>query len=450
MAASLLVPATAFAATTPIGLPPVVGSTCHPHAGAACPMAVLPIPLITGDHVVAAHQAGLPTTSQCEATLGIACYDAAQLRKAYDLAPLYQRGITGAGRTIVIVDLYGSPTLVQDLRVFDKAENLPPADITVRHFDGSPTFDPTDPNQVSWAEETTLDVETAHTYAPGAHIEVVVPGEDTFDQTFQALQSVFTSGPADVVTMSFGADESDFYDPTDGYAYLQSLRYAFTYAASHNITLVSSTGDWGAGTVQGDGTLSTAPAITWPASDPDVVSVGGTSLKLNNAGVRTAPDTVWNDSFGASGGGLSVVFARPAYQDTVSSVVGDHRGVPDISMSSDPNGGEEVYWSIAPAVTGWTVVAGTSEASPTIAGVTALADQGAGHRLGNLNVPLYASAHQGGYSSRTGLVQVTKGDNSWNGVSGYPAGLGYNLATGIGTLNVADFVTALTRCGPRG
>ena len=387
------------------------------------------------------------STSQCEAQLGIACYTGTQLRRAYDLGPLYQRGINGAGQTIVIVDFIGSPTLQHDLDVYSKAMGIPSTTVTVDHYDGSPAFDPTDPGMVGWAQETTLDVETAHEYAPGAKIVVVLPNPNGFAPMPAAVKAVIDKSPASVLSFSFGAPESDFYDAQTGYAALDQLRYAFQDAAVRRITLVASTGDWGAATMEDDGSLSTGPAVCWPATDPDVVAVGGTSLRLNDAGVRLSPDTVWNDSYGASGGGLSSAFARPGYQNGVSSVTGAHRGIPDISTSADPDGGEEVYWSFAPATAGWAIIGGTSEAAPTVSAITALADQAAGHRLGDIDDALYELQRHGGYSRATGLEQVTEGSNTWGGVIGYDATSGYNLATGLGTLNAAELVPALAWFG---
>lgn len=443
-ASCLLIPSAAFAAAQAPSTPGTYSSsTCQSAAGSACPGFQ---PLVAG-HVLDEHESSVLSTSQCEAQLGIACYTGTQLRKAYDLGPLYQRGITGAGQTIVIVDFFGSPTLQHDLNVFSKAMGIPSTTVTVDHYDGSPAFDPTDPGVVGWEEETTLDVETVHEYAPKAKIEVVLPNPDGYAPMPAAVKATIDKSPASVVSFSFGAPESDFYDPQTGYAALNQLRYAFQDAAARHITLVASTGDWGAATVEDDGSLSTSPATCWPATDPDVVAVGGTSLHLNDQGARLSPDTVWNDSYGASGGGLSSAFSRPAYQDTVSSVTGDRRGVPDISTSADVNGGEEVYWSFDPATAGWAIIGGTSEAAPTVSAITALGDQAAGYRLGNIDNALYLLQRFGGYNPVTGLVKVTEGNNSWGGVAGYDATSGYSLATGLGTLNASELVTALSWVG---
>ena len=121
---------------------------------------------------------------------------------------------------------------------------------------------------------------------------------------------------------------------------------------------------------------------SWPSSDPLVTSVGGSQLYLDNNGQRLQPDSVWNDGYGAGGGGVSAVFSRPLFQAGVTKVVGSHRGTPDISMSAAVNGAAWVYWSFAgTGGAGWELVGGTSEATPIFSGIVALADQQAGRPL---------------------------------------------------------------------
>jgi len=132
--------------------------------------------------------------------------------------------------------------------------------------------------------------------------------------------------------------------------------------------------------------------------------MGGTQLRLNAAGQRTAPDQVWNDTYNtalqevffgnagpnplATGGGKSAIFLRPWYQNGVANVVGYQRGVPDISMSAACSGLVDTYQSFGGEPAGWYVDCGTSEATPLFAGIVALADQVAGHPLGLINPAL--------------------------------------------------------------
>src|SRR3954447_19446831 len=112
-----------------------------------------------------------PTTQQCLDHSSIRCYSPAQLARAYDLEPLWREGWTGAGRTIAIVDSFGSPTIREDLHAFDAAFGYPDPKLTIVQPAGRvPRFDPANSDHVGWAGETTLDVEWAHAMAPGADI----------------------------------------------------------------------------------------------------------------------------------------------------------------------------------------------------------------------------------------------------------------------------------------
>jgi len=135
-----------------------------------------PTPAISG-HVFA-DLLTPPTTATCEARFHIACYQPFQMRKAYDLAPLFASGIDGRGRTIVIVDSFGSPTIQDDLRTFDQVFGLPdPPSLQVMQPAGAVPPFPQDPfgiaDRLGWAGETTLDVEWAHVVAPAANIVLV-------------------------------------------------------------------------------------------------------------------------------------------------------------------------------------------------------------------------------------------------------------------------------------
>lgn len=451
--AGLLIAAAAAPATAATRTPGDPGSggtsTCHPAAGINCPMTPTPTLAIT-DHVAAAHLATVPTDSQCEAEYGLACYTGKQLLTAYDLAPLFKRGITGAGQTIMLVDGFDDPNLQTVLDTYDQAMGLPNTTVTVKKFGHVPTFDPSNAQMEGWAGETELDVEIAHLYAPGAKIVVAAAGVDSsgnvnFPQLMAAVKGAVAAG-GDVISMSWGDFEPNF--PKTGSNSLAHLRGVFEYAADHRVTLVAATGDTGAAGIDDTtGNLTTVPELSWPSSDPDVTAAGGTELNLNAAGSRLSPDVVWNDQalgYGAGGGGHSVVFPRPAYQNTVASVAGAYRATPDISMNAAVNGGALIYWSSATGYPGWAIVGGTSESSPSVAAVTALADQAAGHPLGNINDALYALQHYVGYNRFSGLVQVTLGNNGFGSVPGYSAGPGYNLAAGLGTINVAEFVPALS------
>jgi subtilase family serine protease len=414
-----------------------------------------------------------PTTADCEASYQVACYEPMQIQQAYNLPVLYAKGVTGKGATIVIVDSFGSPTIQDDLNTFDQTFGLPapPSFKIIQPVGPIPPYNSAS-IRISWAGETTLDVEYAHAIAPGANIVLVetpvaeTEGVTGFPQIVKAEQYVIDHHIGDVISQSFSATEQTFTSK----AAVDALRGAYLDAYQHHITVLAAAGDSGAANVGLDGqTYYTFPTTTWPPSDPLVTSVGGTQLHLDANGNRTSPDTVWNDTYSqsaqefingnsgpnplAGGGGKSVLFSRPSYQNLVRNVVGDSRGVPDISMSAACNGSVDVYESFGGQAAGWYPTCGTSEATPLFAGIVALADQVAHHSLGLINPALYqmAALHL------PGLVDVTSGnntvtftqDNKTYTVHGYSAGPGYDLASGLGTVNAADFVPELASLAGR-
>ena len=411
-----------------------------------------------------------PTTAECEATFSIACYEPGQIQQAYELPTLYGEGVNGSGTTIVIVDSFGSPTIRNDLNVFDHTFGLPapPSFQIIQPAGAVPPYDPTNSDMVGWAGETTLDVEYAHTVAPGANILLVeTPVSETegvtgFPQIVTAEEYVLQHYHVDVISQSFSATEQTF----PSVASVEALRGAYIDAYLHHVTVLSAAGDSGAANVELDGeTYYTYPTTAWPPSDPLVTGIGGTQLHLDAKGNHTSPDTVWNDTYSvptndfifgdagpnplAGGGGTSILFSRPFYQDGVADVVGSSRGVPDISMSAACNGAVDTYQSFAGEPAGWYPACGTSEATPLFAGIVALAAQVAGHPLGLINPALYlmSALHL------PGIVDVTSGNNTVSffqdgaeyTVQGFTAQQGYSLAAGVGTVNGALFVPELAR-----
>jgi subtilase family serine protease len=409
-----------------------------------------------------------PTTAQCEVDFGIACYGPIQLEKAYNMNPLYRAGLTGRGKTIVIVDSFGSPTIKQDLNTFDAAYGLPgPPSFNVITPDGP--VNQNDPDAPGWGVETSLDVEYSHAIAPGANLLLVetpvaeTEGTTGLPEIVAAENFVINHHLGDVITQSFGATEETFPNARS----ILGLRSAFENAAAHGVSVLASSGDAGPTdeTAAPDGEdFYPFRVNSWPSSDPLVTSVGGTHLQLDANGNRLAPDSAWNDlpvncsAPCAGGGGPSAVFSRPFYQDRVASVTGRMRATPDISMSAAVDGGANVFWSFPGAgAPGWSPIGGTSEASPLFSGVVAIADQASGHDLGLLNRALYD--HGDGFGS--GVVDVTRGNTTvtfqnpdgdpfpgTHTVPGFSAVRGYDEATGLGTADGTALVAALA--GRRG
>jgi subtilase family serine protease len=408
-----------------------------------------------------------PSTAYCESHYKIACYTAPQVERAYSLPALYAKGITGKGETIVIVDSFGSPTVRHDLAVFDRAFGLPPPP-SLKIIQPAGPVKPyrTYSNREGWAGEADLDVEYAHAIAPGANILMVETptseneGSTGFPAIVRAETYVIDHHLGGVISQSFSATEQSFATPER----LLALRGAYQDAAKSGVTVLAASGDSGAADVEYNGsTYFLHPVTSWPDSDPLVTGIGGTQLHLNAAGDQVAPSTVWNDTYDkttmrfwtgsgaaspfAGGGGKSVIFTRPWYQNGVASVVGTSRGVPDISMSAACNGAVDMYQSFRGQPAGWYPTCGTSEATPEFAGVVALADQVAGHPIGLINPYLYELSHLGA----PGIVDVVTGDNTvsfkqdgkWYRVNGFDALPGYDLASGVGTVDAAYFVPEL-------
>jgi subtilase family serine protease len=410
-----------------------------------------------------------PTEAQCVASFTVPCYDPAQIQTAYDEGPLFANKIDGKGETIVIVDAFGTPTIESDLATFDAQFGLPaPPRFTIIQAAGQvPQWDPSNAAMLNWGGETTLDVEWSHSIAPDANILLVeTPVAETegvagFPQIVKAENYVINHNLGDVISQSFAATEETF-PSTEA---LLSLRSAYINANAHDVTVLAGAGDAGATDWSNTAAtlLYTHPVVAWPSTDPLVTAVGGTQLSLNSAGQRTAPDRAWNDSYNeslnevffgnpgpnalAGGGGKSAIFARPSYQNGVASVTGNQRGVPDIAMSAACSGLVDTYQSFPGVTAGWYVTCGTSEATPLMAGIVALADQVAHHRLGLINPALYTLKAE----HAPGLVPVTIGNNTvsftQNGkeytVQGFSASSQYNLVTGVGTVNAALFVPEL-------
>jgi len=456
------------AAVTGAGAVAVAGRAARP-AGTSFPLGSVVTIRPAAAHVLAGALAAPPTTAFCERQYRIACYQPAQLQRAYNLPRLYRRGITGRGQTIIIVDSFGSPTIQRDLRRFDHATGLPaPPSLKIIQPAGPvPAYQPTSDRE-GWAGETNLDVEYAHAIAPGASILLVETptseneGTTGFPQIVAAEEYVINHHLGGVISQSFSATEQTF----PSRASLLALRGAYTDAARQGVTVLAASGDSGAADVKYDEvTYYLHRVTTWPDSDPLVTAVGGTQLHLDARGGNVTPATVWNDTFNpaaneyvtggagpsplAGGGGKSAVFARPRFQNGVRAIVGGRRGVPDISMSAACNGAVDEYQSFAGQPAGWYPTCGTSEATPEFAGIVALAGQVAGHPLGVINAYLYRMLAR----HAPGLVDVVSGSNTvsflqggrQHTVPGFRARPGYDLASGVGTVNALRFVPELAR-----
>lgn len=399
------------------------------------------------------------TPSQCQARYGAPCYDAALLRHIYGTDAL--PGTSGQGVTIALILPFANPVLRHDLGVFARQAGLPVPDLHVINIGDPAIASPADPEQASAQEEGELDAEMILAMAPRVRLDYVQTQQDiaatpaSFAGATAVLDQLTRLEPkVDAVSFSFGWFEQNYVEAAGGNqaaaaAMIRAQAAAIDTAVRHGITVVSADGDTGSAGPNLAGTgVYPAPTVAFMAADPAVTAVSGTQITADDTGTRTAPDTVWsgNGSGGATGGGLSSIFGRPAYQDPYASITGDHRGVGDVAMDASGQSRVWIYTSryqlLPGQAPGWVRIAGTSVAAPLFTGIVALADQEAGHRLGAINPRLYAMAAD---PAVNGIQPVTSGCNSDYGIPGYcAADSHWSLPDGIGTVGAATrFVPAL-------
>ncbi len=320
-------------------------------------------------------------------------YTPAQIRAAYGFDQVMFGSVKGdgAGQTIAIVDAYNDPNILSDLAKFDQQFGLaaPPSFKVVNQTGGTKLPQ----NDRGWASEIALDVEWAHAIAPGANILLVEASSAYSSDLDAALDYARKATGVVVVSNSWGGSE---------YRQESSEDVHFTTPAGHaGVTFTVAAGDDGAG-------------AEYPSSSPDVLSVGGTSLRLTSTGAYSS-ESVWAHG----GGGASRYEGTPSYQNGLSLT---SRGTPDVSYNANPNTGVAVYDSYGSG--GWAEFGGTSAGAPQWAALIAIADQGRAlatkGSLSNAQAALYSL-------SRSDFHDVASGSN------GISAKSGYDLASGLGS-----------------
>ncbi len=396
-----------------------------------------------------------PTDASCRVQFGFPCYSPQEIQAAYGLKPLLEAGYNGAGQTIVIIVSFGSPTIEQDLRIFDTGYGLPdPPSFKVLAPLGTVPFNPNDSAQVTWAKETSLDVEWAHAMAPGASIVLLTSpvdqnqGVQGLPEFLQLERYALDHHLGKIMSQSWGTAENTLFDPA-GQKVLSDFGRLYLRAALENVTVVAAAGDTGSANVDVSGNYYPFPTVLFPASSPLVTAVGGTSLYADTHG-NYQSETVWNDSSGASGGGVSQQFSEPLYQyllpAAMQKTLNHHRGIPDVAYNADLSTPILGYFGFYPDPTnnGYYTLAGTSEGAPQWAAIVADANQLAGRPLGFLNPRLYLLGTSSRYLQF--FHDITAGNNAFvNGVPGYNSTTGWDLTTGWGTPNLTGLVSELAK-----
>ncbi len=379
------------------------------------------------------------------------CYAPQQIRNAYNIQPLLNAGITGKGHTVVLIDFATSTSLANDVHLYDQLYGLKDPKINVISPFAPPSINP------SYYVETALDIETVHSIAPDATIDLVLANidfafqpQDFLSGALAVTQYAIDHNLGDVISQSFGVGET-----CAGSAYLQQEQQVFSKARAKGITVLASSGDSGAAAnVCSGGLINVGKGVNLPAADPLVTSVGGTTLNATVDTGKYVAETTWNEDragSGATGGGISTIFPVPSYQKGIAGLTG--RGVPDVAFDADPLTGVPIVYS-AQGGTFIVSVGGTSVGSPAWAAIVVLANQYVGKRLGFLNDALYRLS-TGSYARS--FHDITTGNNSvvipefdpttgkiiYVPVPGYNAGPGWDAVTGIGTPKVTALAALL-------
>ena len=389
---------------------------------------------------------------------GVHCLGPADFARIYDLEPLYAQGIDGSGQKIAIVGRVQIDPA--DVRAFRARFGLPARDPQIIVNGPDPGFWDTGEEQ-----EADLDVEWSGGVAPGATVMLVVSQSTAAtDGVDLSAAYVVDHDLAPVVSTSFGECEAEM-----GATNLFFYDNLWAQAAAQGITSFASSGDAGFGGCTGTG-LKRGVGVNGVASSVHDVAVGGT--EFDEAGqpslywsdkpdattglsaVSYIPEKGWNESGAvpggrgnwASGGGSSAVHPKPEWQSAPGVPADGRRDLPDVSFASATHDGYFIYQADNG---GPTTIGGTSAASPAWAGVMALLVQKTGQRQGNANRGFYPVARAQAAGTGPGVFHdVTIGSNDIPDIPGAACAAGYDLVTGLGSVDVFALVSAWTSLPP--
>jgi kumamolisin len=247
---------------------------------------------------------------------------------------------TGGTKTIAIVDAYNAPNAAADLAYFSSYFGLPAANFQVVYASASGVQNTPPPYDAGWELEISLDIQWSHAMAPNAKIILVEANSNSFADLFGAVQVA-----SNLVALGGGGEQSHSWGGTE----FSGENNYDTYFTTSGIVYFVSSGD--------------SPGTEYPSASPNVVAVGGTSISRNPVTGNFVGEATWS----LAGGGPSKYESRPSYQSTISKIVGNARGIPDVSAVANPYTPVFIYDSDAG---GWVLVGGTSVASPVVAGIT--------------------------------------------------------------------------------
>jgi subtilase family serine protease len=330
-------------------------------------------------------------------------FSPSQIKKAYSINNILP--LPGVRKTIItIIAAFNNPYLTRDVSRFGKYFGLPPCNLKIFNF--SRVFNS------NWAAEVTLDVQWAYAINPYAEFRVIFAASNNWNHMFNAVNFANNKNnfspkiDTDVISMSFGSNDNG------------GLGNYNNYFTNSNTIYVASCGN--------------TSVVSFPSSSTNVLSIGGTSLRLNSNNSRNN-ETVWS----ASGCGYSKSFSKPYYQPSIRNI--NLRTTSDVSCIADPKTGvfiiiNERLYSIG----------GTSLAAPIYAGMLSLLQQkrlndrkrtytSVLNKTNSIQPLLYNS------SNKTCFFDVTSGSSA-----GYSAGVGFDIPSGLGVFNFANVINALS------
>ncbi len=355
----------------------------------------------------------------------------------YNQTPPINGAIDGSGGDCLGV-IEDSDFLDASVTTFNSTFSLPPANVT-RVFSNVAS-----PGLNDDETEALVDIEWAHSSAPGAPIRVYIgnPQFENVDPLTDSLLRAVADNTCGAISFTFvfcGAPAS-FYTGTIGPALAQ--------AAVQGQSVFAAAGDWGSAGLVGAGSVCVpghTQNVSEVAANPNVTGVGGTQFVPNYDGdgnnIGHVPESTWANGAGATGGGKSVVFSKPSYQNSLTPSDGV-RDVPDVALAAS-NVTPGFFWvdesGGMPFAT--CCIGGTSVSAPVWAGIAKLIAQTSGARLGNMNPRIYQLGllHD---ASKSGLRDVLTGNNGFNNVAGFNATSDYDLTTGWGSPDIQTFINA--------
>jgi kumamolisin len=355
-----------------------------------------------------------------------------QIHSLYGFNDIYKQGFSGKGQHISIATYDGFYVKdVQDYYTKNKLSPGPTVDQVT--FNGTPVFN------AGSAAETQTDAEFSGMIAPGASIHVFASADNSDAGELAVFTAILDDNRAQVVNYSWGTCETNVDD-----THRADMDKVFARAVAQGVNILIASGDSGS-----DGCGDGGTTADFPASNPNVVAVGGTSI--TDVTATTLSETAWSlvtdpstgEVSGASGGGISTLYPVPTYQQILGSSV-TNRQFPDVSFNADPQSGEATWIHYDPS-TGdaskdaqYVVIGGTSIAAPQWAGYLALVGEarGSGKPLGFLNPTVYGqAANQTEYFN-----DITSGTNG-----AYTASAGWDAVTGYGSMKAATLFKYLSQ-----